>query len=134
MAELKTKETQASVEEFLAGITDEERREDAVAVCKLMEQVSKEPPKMWGSAIIGFGSKKLVYESGRELDWMLMGFSPRKGNTVLYLPGGQGAYIEILAKLGKHKVGKGCIYINRLADVDAKVLKQLIQSAAKTRK
>jgi hypothetical protein len=131
MAELKTKKTEASVDKFLAGLADAGRREDALNVCKLMQQASKQAPKMWGGAIVGFGSRKLVYESGRELDWMEIGFSPRKANTVLYLAGGQGAYAAQLARLGKHKTGKGCLYINSLADVDAKVLKEIIQLAVK---
>ena len=130
MAELKTKKTEASVENFLASVTDEARREDAIAVCALMQQVTKEKPKMWGSTIIGFGSRKLVYESGRELDWMLVGFSPRKANTVLYLSlAGYAQHGELMAKLGKHKTGKGCLYINKLADIDLKVLKDLVKRA-----
>ena len=129
MAELKTKPTAASVEKFLAGIVDDTRRADAVAVCTLMQQVSKQAPRMWGSAIIGFGSRKLVYESGRELDWMIVGFSPRKQNTVLYIMDGFARYDELLVKLGKHKTGKSCLYINKLADVDIKVLKELLKQS-----
>ena len=132
MAELKTKRTDASVEKFLAGVADENRREDAIAICELISRVSKEPPKMWGKAIIGFGSRKLVYDSGRELDWMLVGFSPRKSNTVLYLSlGGYDKSAELLAKLGKHKTGKGCLYINKLSDVDLGVLRELIKESVK---
>lgn len=133
MAELKTTKTVASVEKFLAGVADESRRADAIAVCALMQEVSKEKPTMWGSAIVGFGSHKLVYESGRELDWMRVGFSPRKVNTVLYGLG-IGKNAELLARLGKHKTGKGCLYINRLADIDVKVLKELVKRAMKAAK
>ena len=135
MAELKTTQTGASVEKFLASIVDDTRRADAVAVCALMQQVSQQVPRMWGSAIIGFGSRRLVYESGRELDWMMIGFSPRKQNTVLYVLNGFPGQDELLAELGKHKTGKGCLYIKSLADVDRKVLKEIAkQSAAFTKK
>ena len=135
MAELKTTQTGASVEKFLASIVDDTRRADAVAVCALMQQVSLQVPRMWGSTIIGFGSRKLVYESGRELDWMMIGFSPRKQNTVLYVLNGFSGQDELLAELGKHKTGKGCLYIKSLADVDRKVLKEIVkQSAAFTKK
>ena len=131
MAELKTQRTDASVEKFLAGVADESRRNDAIAICDLISQVSKEPPKMWGKAIIGFGSRKLVYDNGRELDWMVVGFSPRKANTVLYLSLGGGDKSALMAKLGKHKTGKGCLYINKLSDVDLGVLRELIKESVK---
>lgn len=129
MAEMKTQMNAASVDDFIAGIGDATRRADAAAVCKLMQQVSKEAPAMWGDAIIGFGSRKLIYDSGRELDWMLIGFSPRKQNTVLYIMNGFANYDALLAKLGKHKTGKSCLYIKKLADIDMKVLKELVKQS-----
>ena len=126
--ELKTKETAASVGGFLNNVSDEQQREDSRAIIKLMERISGDKPKMWGSSIIGFGSTKLKYDSGRELDWMKIGFSPRKGNIVLY---GMAAEANAANDLGKFKTGKGCLYIKRLADVDLKVLETMIKSALK---
>lgn len=131
-ADLKTRRTDASVASFLAGVPDEVRRKDAVTVCGLLSQVSQEPPRMWGRAIVGFGSRRLVYASGRELDWMLVGFSPRKANTVLYLSlDGFGRHAALLARLGKHKTGMGCLYIGKLSDIDLGVLKQLVAEAVR---
>ena len=127
MAELKTKKTEASVEDFLNGITDEQTRNDCFEISKIMEKATKSAPKMWGSSIIGFGTQHLKYASGRELDWMIIGFSPRKQNLTLYLPGSLESYADLLGKLGKHTTGKGCLYIKTLKDVDAKVLKELIK-------
>jgi hypothetical protein len=125
MAELKTKVNDASVTAFLNKITSEEKRADSFELLKLMEQVTKQKPKMWGTSIIGFGNVHLKYESGRELDWFIAGFSPRKQNLALYgFP-----HNELLKKLGKYKTGGGCIYINKLKDVDAKVLKELIKES-----
>jgi hypothetical protein len=126
MAELKTKETDASVDEFLAKIGDLETRQDCYAIVKLLKQASHAEPKMWGPSIIGFGNRRLKYASGRELDWMLIGFSPRKGKISLYLPGYLDQQSSLLKKLGKHSTGKGCLYIKKLADIDTKVLKELI--------
>lgn len=132
MAELKTKLNDASVTDFLNGIKDEGKRADSFEILKMMQQVSKQEPKMWGSSIVGFGNIHLKYESGRELDWFLIGFSPRKQNLTLY---GMGDWMqtELLKKLGKCKAGKGCLYINKLADVDVKVLKELLKRAAQVR-
>src|SRR5437879_5542634 len=119
-ADNKTKLTDANVETFLNTITDEQQRADSFKVLTLMSTVSGEEPKMWGPSIIGFGLRHLKYESGREMDWMVIGFSPRKGNLTLYL--GLGAqdsatkYDDLLARLGKHKTSKGCLYINRLSN------------------
>ncbi len=129
-AELKTKKTEASVEQFIESVADEGQREDAREIVKLMAAATKAEAKMWGTAIVGFGSQKLKYASGRELDWMIIGFSPRKANTVLYIGAGNPKFESHLAKLGKHKVGKGCLYIKRLTDVDLKVLKDMIRVAA----
>ncbi len=134
MAELKTKLNDASVTDFLNGIKDEEKRADSFEILDLMKQVTKEEPKMWGASIIGFGMTHLKYASGRELDWMIIGFSPRKQNLTLYLPGSLETYADLFKKLGKHKLGGGCLYINKLKDVDAKVLKELIKQSFKTAK
>jgi hypothetical protein len=131
MAELKTKKTEASVEDFLNGLPSEQTRKDCFEIVKIMKQATKEEPKMWGSSIIGFGSTHLKYASGRELDWMIVGFSPRKQNLTLYLTGNFNPYTDLLKKLGKHKTGGGCLYIKTLQDVDTKVLKELIQRSVK---
>lgn len=130
-AELKTKETKASVEGFLNSITDEQKRTDSYALVNLMERLSGEKPKMWGPSIVGFGSTLLKYESGRELDWMLIGFSPRKANLTLYLTDGIARHPELLEKLGKHKTGVGCLYIKTLSDIDLTVLEKLISASLK---
>ena len=134
MAELKTKLNDASVTDFLNGIKDEEKRADSFEILRLMQQVTKQEPKMWGSSIIGFGNSHLKYESGRELDWFITGFSPRKQNLTLYVIGSFNPHVELLKKLGKHKTGVGCLYINKLKDVDIKVLKELIKESVKAAK
>jgi hypothetical protein len=134
MAENKTKATDASVESYLSAIVDEARRKDCEALARLMTRATKEKPKMWGTSIVGFGSYHYKYESGREGDSCLTGFSSRKGDITLYLvasfPGQEG----LLAKLGKHQTGKGCLYVRKLSDVDLKVLEQLIIGAVAERK
>jgi Domain of unknown function (DU1801) len=132
MAELKTKVTRASVEKFLEGIKDEQKRQDCYQIVKMMKKATKAEPKMWGTSIVGFGDRHYVYESGRELDWLLAGFSPRAQNLTLYMMGGLDP--EALKKLGKHKLGKGCLYINKLEDVDLKVLNELIANSVKKSK
>jgi len=127
MTDLKTKKTGASVAAFLESIPDARNRADATTLAGLMKQVTKADPKMWGPSIIGFGSRRLKYATGKEIDWFAIGFSPRKGYLALYL-GTVGD--PLLAKLGKHKTGKGCVYINALEDVDASVLKKLLAAAA----
>lgn len=131
--ELKTKQTGASVDAFVDKIADEGQREDARALVKIMAAATKSEGKMWGPAIIGFGSRVLKYESGREMDWMVIGFSPRKAATTLYLGADTLGDAELLKKLGKHKTGKGCLYINRLADVDRKVLEKMITKSVKSK-
>ena len=131
MAELKTKLNDASVTDFLNKIEDKEKRADSFEILKLMKQVTKLEPKMWGSSIIGFGSYHYKYASGREGDWMLTGFSPRKQNLTIYIMSGFDRYDELLKKFGKHSIGKGCLYIKRLSDVDKKVLKKLITQSVK---
>lgn len=125
MAENKTKPTKISVAAFILALTDPTRRADAKALVKLMQGVAGEKPKMWGPSIIGFGSYHYRYDSGREGDMPLIGFSPRKAATVLYNMIGFSDSAALLAKLGKHSTGKGCLYIRKLADVDQKVLQAL---------
>jgi hypothetical protein len=129
MAELKTQVTKASVDKFLQGIRDEKKREDCFQVLKIMKKATKAEPKMWGPSIIGFGDHHYKYASGRENDWFMAGFSPRVQNITLYSMGGFDA--ELLKNLGKYKMGKGCLYISRLDDVDQKVLIKLIQKSVK---
>lgn len=132
VAEIKTKETEASVEEFLNSVADEQKRKDCFTLVKLMEKATKAKAKMWGSSIVGFGN--LRYKSpktGREVDWMKIGFSPRKANLSLYLLLDGKLREELLKKLGKHKTGAGCVYVNKLEDVDMKVLEQMINASAK---
>ena len=132
MAALKTKVTKASVEKFLEGIKDEGTRQDCYEFLKIMKKATKAEPKMWGISIIGFGDHHYRYASGREGDWFLAGFSPRAQNLTLYMMGGLDS--EVLKRLGKYKTGKGCLYINKLDDVDIKVLNELITKSVKTSK
>jgi hypothetical protein len=132
MAELKTKVTKASVEKFLQGIKDERKREDCFQLLKIMKKATKSEPKMWGPAIVGFGDYHYTYASGREGDWFLAGFSPRAQNLTLYLMGGLDN--STLKRLGKYKTGKSCLYINKLEDIDIKVLNELITDAVKKSK
>src|SRR5271157_208574 len=126
MADNKTKPTKSSVAAFIDALTDQTSRRDAKALVKLMQSATGEKPKMWGPSIIGFGSYHYTYESGREGDAPLIGFSPRKAATVLYHATGSSDAEALLAKLGKHTTGKGCLYIKKLADVDQAVLKAMI--------
>lgn len=130
MAELKTKKTEISVEGFLEKITDKEQQQDSRTIIELMQNATKSPPKMWWSAIIGFGDRHLVYESGRELDWFVVGFSPRKNALSLYITGAV-ENTKLMEKLGKHKTGKGCLYINKLSDIDIKILTEIIEKGAR---
>lgn len=129
-AKLKTEKTESSVEDFLNAIKDEQQRNDSFAIVKMMQQATGDKPKMWGAAIIGFGNVLLKYESGRELDWFKIGFSPRKQALILYGLLGSEKQNALLEKLGKHKTGKGCLYINKLTDVNASVLNTLLKNAA----
>jgi Domain of unknown function (DU1801) len=126
MAELKTKKNNASVTDFLDSVRDEQKRRDSFEILNLMKEISGEEPKMWGSSIIGFGQYHYKYQSGREGDWMKTGFSPRKQNLTIYAMCDVNKYSTLLAKLGKHKTGKGCLYINKLDDVNPDVLKELV--------
>ena len=131
MAELKTKLNDASVEDFLNGVADENRRRDCFAVLEIMREVTGEEPQMWGASIIGFGSYRYKYASGREGDWPLTAFSPRKQNLTLYIMPGFARYTGLMQKLGKHKTGKGCLYINKLKEIDQPTLRELVaQSVA----
>lgn len=134
MAELKTKQTNASVEKFIAAIKEPERRKDCEAIITLMSRATGDPPKMWGPSIVGFGLQKLKYATGRELDWMLVGFSPRKQNLTLYIMSGFEDQPELMKKLGKYSTGKSCLYVKSLADIDQKVLVQLIDRSIKKQK
>lgn len=127
MAELKTKKTDASVEAFLDGVADPRRREDARVVLELMKRITGEEPKMWGPGIVGFGSYTYTYASGQTGDWPIAGFSPRKQALTLYLMPGFEKDADLMKRLGKHKTGKSCLYLNRLADVDAGVLEELVR-------
>ena len=132
LAVIKTKENSASVENFINSVKDEVKRKDSFTILKMMQKASKENPKMWGSSMIGFGTK--IYKSpatGREVEWFKIGFSPRKANFSLYLTLNIKQYASELKKLGKHKTGVGCLYINTLDDVDVNVLEKLINTAAK---
>jgi hypothetical protein len=129
MAELKTKLNDASVEAFLNSITDENKRQDSFTILQMMQEVTGAEPKMWGASIVGFGSYHYQYASGQEGDWMLTGFSPRKQNLTLYIMSGFEPHQAIMAKLGKHACGKGCLYIKKLKDVDLGVLRQLVAAS-----
>ena len=132
LADIKTKETESSVEDFINSIADEQKRKDSFAILKMMQKATKDDPKMWGSSIIGFGN--LRYKSpktGREVEWFKIGFSPRKANISLYLTMDIQAHAPLLKQLGKHKTGVGCLYINRLEDVDVKVMQEMINASVK---
>ena len=131
MAELKTKPTGASVKDFLNQIPDEERRKDCFAVAKIMEEITGSKPKMWGPSIVGFGSYHYKYASGREGDWPITGFSPRKKDLTLYIMMGFEKYPELMKQLGKHSTGKSCLYIKRLSDIHLPALKKLIKQSVK---
>jgi hypothetical protein len=131
MAANKTTANDQDVEQFLNSIEDERKRKDSFTLLELMQQVTKMEPKMWGSSIIGFGSYHYKYESGREGDTMLAGFSPRKQNLTIYNMGGFEQHDELLKKLGKYTTAKGCLYIKRVEDVDLPTLKSLIEASFK---
>ena len=131
MAEPKTKPTKASVKEFLNQIPDKERREDCFAVAKIMEEITGDKPKMWGPSIVGFGTWHYKYASGREGDWPVAAFSPRKKDLTLYLTVGFEKHTELMQKLGKHSTGKSCLYIKRLSDIHMPTLKKLLKVSIK---
>lgn len=132
MAELKTKETEESVEDFIDTLDDEQKRDDCRKIVALMSKATKSEPKMWGASIVGFGEYHYKYESGREGDWFVTGFSPRKQNLTLYVMDGFPKYEELLSKLGKYKTGKSCLYFKKLSDVDFAVLEELVNESVKS--
>ncbi|MBP6859250.1 MAG: DUF1801 domain-containing protein [Candidatus Magasanikbacteria bacterium] len=144
MAELKTKVNKGSVEKFLNATKDEQKRDDCFVISEIMEKVAKSKPEMWGVSIVGFGRKKYVYANGKEAEWMMIGFSPRKQNIALYglkifkmTAGGlkeNRKENNFLLKLGKYKEGGGCLYINKLSDIDKKELEKIIKLAVKRNK
>jgi hypothetical protein len=129
MAERKTKATAVAPADFIAAVSDPVRRADAETLCALMARLSGEPAAMWGPTIIGFGSYSYTYDSGHSGEMCRIGFSPRKAEQVLYVLGGGEAEAELLARLGKHRTGKSCLYIKRLADVDMGVLEAVIAAS-----
>ena len=126
MAENKTQLNDASVEAFLHAVEPEQKRNDALAILQIMQEVTGEVPKMWGTSIVGFGTYHYKYESGREGDFMIVGFSPRKQNLTLYIMPGFEHYEDLLSRLGKHSTGKACLYVNKLKDINLDVLRELV--------
>jgi hypothetical protein len=131
MSEAKTRPTSKSVERFLAGVENDRRRDDSFRMLEIMREITGEEPKMWGPSIVGFGSYHYRYASGREGDWMLTGFSPRKSSLTVYIMAGFSRYDELMAGLGKFKTGKSCLYINKLDDVHLPTLKKLIRESVR---
>ena len=129
MAELKTQKNDASVEDFLNGVSDKRKRADGFALLDLMRDITGDEPAMWGTSIVGFGSYRYKYASGREGEWFVTGFSPRKQNLTLYIMSGFDNYDSLLSGLGKYKTGKSCLYINKLDDVDQATLRVLIEQS-----
>lgn len=134
MADNKTQKTGASVEDFINSVENKRRREDGFTLLRVMEEVTGEDAEMWGPSIIGFGDYHYKYESGREGDFFLTGFSPRKQSLSLYIMAGFEEYEPLLASLGKHRKGASCLYINKLADVDMEVLRELIEKSVEQAK
>lgn len=128
-ATLKTKKNNGNVEEFLISANSSERLKDCLEIMQMMQEITGEKPVMWGASIVGFGKYHYVYKSGREGDWFLTGFSPRKQNLSLYIMSGFDRYEDLMNKLGKFKTGKGCLYIKSLADIDRSVLHELISKS-----
>jgi hypothetical protein len=127
MSENKTKPTDVSVDEFLAAVENDRRRNDAVTVCELMQEVTGEEPVMWGPTMVGFGTYHYKYASGREGDWFLAGFAPRKANLVVYIMSGFKGHAALMDELGKHKTGSSCLFINKLDDIDMDILRELVR-------
>ncbi len=131
MSELKTQQTSQRVEEFLLTIPDEQKRRDSATLLELMQEATGSKPVMWSSGIVGFGTYRYRYASGRSGEWLLTGFAPRKQNITLYIMAGFEQYNDLMQRLGTYKTGKSCLYIKRLADVDVAVLKQLVVESAR---
>ena len=129
MAELKTRKNDASVLDFIQSVEHEKRRQDSLVILDLLKEITGEEPAMWGSNIVGFGSYHSKYATGREGDWFVVGFSPRKRNLTLYIMSGFEEYGALLAELGKFKTGKSCLYINKLEDISEPVLRELVQQS-----
>ena len=129
MAELKTKKNEASVQGFLRGVADPKRREDCFTVLELMKDVTGLEPKMWGTSIVGFGSCHYKYPTGREGEWFITGFSPRKGNLTLYVMSGIARHGRLMHKLGKYKTGVSCLYVKKLEDIDMATLRELVKQS-----
>ena len=129
MAELKTQPNQSSVIDYLNSVENEKRRADSFSILELMQEVTGEEPLMWGDSIVGFGTYRYQYASGRKGEWFLTGFAPRKQNLTLYIMSGFSNYEQLLAQLGKYKTGKSCLYINKLEDVNLDVLRKLIKES-----
>jgi hypothetical protein len=127
MAEIKTKQNDSCVTDFLNSVSDEKKRQDSFTILELMQEVTGAQPKMWGDSIVGFGTYHYKYASGREGDWFLVGFSPRKQNLTLYIMSGLDQSENLLQDLGKYKTGKSCLYINRVADIDLQTLQKLVE-------
>ncbi len=127
MAGPSTRPTDADVDAFLDSVPDATRRADARSVCRMMTEVTGEPPVLWGSRIVGFGSTRLRYASGRELEWPVTGFAPRKASTTIYLMDGFEERADLLERLGPHSTGRSCLYVKRLEEVDQVVLRELVQ-------
>jgi hypothetical protein len=132
VAELKTKKNDASVTDFLNSIENPTRRQDGFTILSMMKEITGLEPAMWGDSMVGFGSLDYTYASGHSGTWFKVGFSPRKQNLTLYISTGIDRYAELLQRLGKHKTGVGCLYINKLADVDLDVLREMITKSART--
>lgn len=131
MADLKTKENDRDVLAFINGLENEQRKSDCKELLKLFSEITNEQPKMWGSSIIGFGSYHYKYESGREGDWFLTGFSPRKSNLSIYITSGFKEYENLLEELGKYKTGSSCLYVKKLSDIDTSKLAKLVEKSVK---
>jgi len=132
LVKIKTQQTSSSVEDFINNVKDEQQRKDSFVILEIMKKISGEKPKMWGTSLIGFGNK--IYKSprtGREVDWFLIGYSPRKANLSLHLVFDIKKQSDSLKKLGKYKTGAGCLYINKLDDIDIKILEKLIKESLK---
>ena len=129
MSELKTRQNDGDVDAYLDSVENPRRREDALRVLALMREITGKAPRMWGSSIVGFGSYHYTYASGREGDWPVVGFAPRKQNLVLYIMPGFARYEALLARLGKHRTGKSCLYVNKLDDIDPDVLEELVRES-----
>lgn len=129
MADLKTKPGEENVEVFLNALEDEKKKADSFRMLKLMQEITGESPKIWGGNMIGFGAYHYKYDSGREGDWFLTGFAPRKANLTLYIMSGFSRYEELMKQIGKHKTGKSCLYVKSINDLDEAVLRQLIKES-----